>query len=541
MKFFGWTIGKADRSNSPENPNVPLTGEVLTGLFGGMSMAGLSVTQETAMKLSAFQACMRILAETVASLPLDVFVRATGGGKALAWRHPLYSLLHTQPNPEQTSFSFRETMLCHILGWGNAYVQTVWNGSGQITQMWLVHPSLVTKYRAADQSVWFRVTAGNRTYDVPAGVMVHVMGLSLNGWLGRSIVDLGVNALGQAQAIDTFTSKYFANGAFPSGFLSTEKSLSEDARKRVQAGWQAAYAGVAMAHKTAVFEEGLKWNALTVDPEKAQLLLTKTFMWAEIASLFRVPLFLVGVQDKTSTWGTGIEQMMIGFATFTIRPWLVRLEQAFNAYLFLPSEQGLYFAEFNIDGLLRGDYKSRQEGLAIQRQNGIINGDEWRAVENMNPQPSGQGSAYWMPVNMTTADKIAAASPGSQRALLVATCDLLAKREASETRKLLARNLPPAEFLAASPSALDQATADDTLVQVVQSLLPREKISRALSVIARFRDVWAETTASDLAPMVHLPEPGAYVRSITEQWTKTRAKREAETLWNLIQEESHEA
>ena len=538
MKIFGWTLGRESRS--VENPNLPLTGELLTGLFGAVSQTGLTVTSESAMKLSAFQAGVRVIAETIASLPFDVFVRLAGGGKSLAWRHPVFKLLHSQPNPETTAFSFRETMICQIILWGNAYIQTVWDNSGQLTAMWLVHPTLVRKFREADGSIWYQVTARGKSYQVPDGVIIHIPGLSMDGWLGRSVVDLGVNALGQAQAIDTFTSKYFGNGAFPSGFLSTDKTLSTEARGRVLAGWRAAYSGVANAHKVAVFEEGMKWNALSVDPEKAQLLLTKSFSWAEIMSLLRVPLVLVGMQDKASSWGTGIEQIMIGFAQFTIRPWLVRIEQAFNVALFLPSEQGVYFAEHNIDGLLRGDYKSRQEGLAIQRQWGIINADEWRAVENMNPQSGGQGKTYLVPLNLTSATLAGPAAPAAKRALLVATCDLLVRRESSETRKLLARSLSPADLALAQPESVAHVLTDDTLAAVVRSLCPAGNASACEGVLSQFRSQWAQTSACDLGALAQLPEAGPYVRSITELWNQTRAKREADALAQLIEEAHHE-
>jgi len=372
--------------------------------YGG-STAGKAVNPRTAVQMTAVYACVRVIAETVASLPLHVY-RYTDRGSEKAFDHPLYRILHDEPNHEMTSFILREAMLSHLLLWGNAYCQILRNGRGQIIGLYPLLPEKMAVDRDA---------GGCLTYDytTQSGVVVrlrpedvlHIPGLGFDGIMGYSPIALEKNAIGLGMAAEEYGSRFFSNGATPSGVLTHPNTVKNPTALRES--WHAAYGGSANSGKVAILEEGLKFERISMPNNEAQFLESRKFQVAEICRIYRVPPHLVG--DLEHATFSNIEHQSISFAMHTIRPWLVRIEQAMNRALFTEKEKSFFYVRINIDGLMRGSYKERMEGYAIGRQNGWLSANDIRELENMNPLPDGAGgSAYLVNGNMvpiTTAQK----------------------------------------------------------------------------------------------------------------------------------------
>ena len=355
--------------------------------YFGSSTAGKSVTAKTAIQMSTVYACVRVIAETIASLPLHVR-QADGQGSRKATEHPLYRILHDEPNSEMTSFILREVMLSHLLLWGNAYCQIVRNGRGHILGLYPLLP---------DQMRVDRDSGGTLTYDYstrdgkvvrlrPEDVL-HIPGLGFDGIMGYSPIALEKNAIGLGLAAEEYGSKFFSNGATPSGVLTHPNTVKDP--KRLRESWNAAYGGSSNSGKVAILEEGMQFSRISMPNNEAQFLETRKFQVAEICRIYRVPPHLVGDLERATF--SNIEHQSISFAMHTIRPWLVRIEQAMNRALFPDKEKGVYYVEFNLDGLMRGDYKSRMEGYAIGRQNGWLSTNDIRELENMNPISAEEG------------------------------------------------------------------------------------------------------------------------------------------------------
>ncbi len=368
------------------------------GFFFGGTTSGKSVNERTAMQTTAVYACVRILAEAVAGLPLHLYRHKPDGGKEKALEHALYYLLHTEPNPEMTSFAFRETLMSHLLLWGNAYAQIIRDGTGRVLSLYPLLPSkmLVDRTPAGQLFYEYRTDTGPvilRPQDV-----LHIPGLGFDGLIGYSPIAMAKNAIGMAIATEEYGAKFFANGANPGGVLEHPGVVKDP--KRVRESWNAVYQGSGNAHRIAVLEEGMKFNAIGIPPEQAQFLQTRKFQINEIARIFRVPPHMVGDLEKSSF--SNIEQQSLEFVKYTLDPWVVRWEQAVQKALLLPSEKRAYFAKFNVDGLLRGDYQSRMTGYATGRQNGWLSTNDIRELEDMNRIPAELGGdLYLINGNMT--------------------------------------------------------------------------------------------------------------------------------------------
>ncbi len=365
--------------------------------FFGSSVAGKPVTARTAIQVSTVYACVRVIAETVASLPLHLFeVKETGSDKAT--KHPLYRLLHDEPNPEMTSFVFRETLLSHLLLWGNAYCQIVRNGRGQITALYPLLPDRMSVDRDPNGNLTYAyTTTDGKTIQIHPVNILHIPGMGFDGIVGYSPVAMERNAIGLGMAAEEYGSRFFSNGATPSGVLTHPNTVKNPAALRQS--WNAAYGGNANSGRVAILEEGLKFERISMPNNEAQFLETRKFQVSEICRIFRVPPHLVG--DLEHATFSNIEHQSISFGMHTIRPWLVRLEQGMNRALLSESEKGRFYVRFNMDGLLRGAYKERMEGYAIARQNGWMSANDIRELESMNPiSDSEGGNAYLVNGNM---------------------------------------------------------------------------------------------------------------------------------------------
>ena len=384
-----------------------------TNLFGGLvflfgpTAAGKVVNERTAMQTTAVYACVRILAESIAGLPLHVYAYE-GQGKERVPAHPLYFLLHDAPNPEMTSFVFRETLMTHLLLWGNAYAQILRDGMGRVIGLYPLLPDRMDVGRDSKTGelyyLYTRSTEENPNFADKGQIrlrrtdVLHIPGLGFDGLVGYSPIAMAKTAIGIALATEEYGATFFQNGARPAGVLEHPGVLKDPSKLRES--WQSIYGGTKNAGKIAVLEEGVKYQQIAIPPEEAQFLETRKFQIDEIARLYRVPPHMVGDLEKSSF--SNIEQQSLEFVKYTLNPWVVRWEQSLQKALLSNRERKDYFIRFNVDGLLRGDYKSRMEGYAIGRQNGWLSANDIRSLEDMNPINADEGGdLYLINGNMT--------------------------------------------------------------------------------------------------------------------------------------------
>ncbi len=365
----------------------------------GSGVSGKRVTAETSMQICAVYACVRVIAETIASLPLHIYERTKDGKHFVAADHPLERLLHDEPNTEMTSFTWRETMLTHLLLWGNSYNQIVRSGKSGILSLYPLLPDMMTVDRTENGELIYSYTMmEGEPVALKAGEVLHIPALGFDGVQGYSPIALEKGALSMAMAAEEYGGSFFKNGAMPGGVLEhPHRPKDMDAVKR---SWNEAYGGSGNSGKVAVLYEGMKFSRISMPNSEAQFLETRKFQVNEICRMYRMPPHMIG--DLEHATFSNIEHQSIDFAVHTIRPWLVRIEQAINRALIPENEKGRFYAHFNLDGLMRGDYKSRMEGYAIGRQNGWLSANDIRELENMNLLTEEQGgNRYLVNGNMT--------------------------------------------------------------------------------------------------------------------------------------------
>lgn len=369
--------------------------------FGGNSSSGVNVDELRSLQTSAVYACVKILAETVASLPLHLYKRGKDGKNEWATEHPLFYCLYESPNDEMTSFEFRETMMTSLLLWGNAYARII-RKQGHVTELWFLKPqNMVVERDSQTHKLKYTYSDDikNETFVYKPSQIMHIKGLSVDGVLGLSPIAQAREAVGLALATEQYGAKFFGNGARPGGVLEHPGILKDP--EKLRDSWNKVYQGTQNSHKVAVLEEGMKYHSIGIAPEDAQFLETRKYQVNEICRIFRVPPHLVGDLERATF--SNIEHQSIEFVQHTIRPWLVRWEQAISRSLLDETERTLYFAKFNVDGLLRGDYKSRMQGYAIGRQNGWLSANDIRRLEDMPPIPAEEGGdTYLVNGNMSS-------------------------------------------------------------------------------------------------------------------------------------------
>lgn len=399
---------------SRDKPVTNRTAGSSYSFFMGGSTAGKNVNERSAMQMTAVYACVRILSEAIAGLPLHLYRYSDEGSKEKAVDNPLYFLLHDEPNEEMTSFVFRETLMTHLLLWGNAYAQIIRNGKGSVMALYPLMPNKMEVDRDENGQIIYKYnrskdeanTKEEGTVVLESADVLHIPGLGFDGLVGYSPIAMAKNAIGMAIACEEFGSKFFANGASPSGVLEHPGILKDPAR--VRDSWNAAYGGSANSHKVAVLEEGMKYTPISISPNEAQFLETRKFQINEIARIFRVPPHMVGDLEKSSF--SNIEQQSLEFVKYTLDPWVIRWEQSLSRALLSQEEKRTYFFKFNVDGLLRGDYQSRMNGYAVGRQNGWMSANDIRELENMDRIPENLGGdLYLVNGNMLPLGKAGAA------------------------------------------------------------------------------------------------------------------------------------
>lgn len=368
--------------------------------YMGGSSAGKNVNERSAMQMTAVYSCVRILAEAVAGLPLHLCRYKEDGGKERAIDNNLYHLLHDEPNKEMSSFIFRETLMTHLLLWGNAYAQIIRNGKGEVVALYPLMPNKMQVDRDENGELYYIYTRSSDEAKTMEGVTVyltprdvlHIPGLGFDGLVGYSPIAMAKNAIGLAIATEEYGAKFFANGAAPSGVLEHPGTIKDPSRLREN--WNSTFGGSANSGKVAVLEEGMKYTPISISPEQAQFLETRKFQIDEIARIFRVPPHMVGDLEKSSF--SNIEQQSLEFVKYTLDPWVIRWEQSLSKALLNEDEKRKYFFKFNLEGLLRGDYESRMSGYAVARQNGWMSANDIRELENMDKIPAEDGGDLYL-------------------------------------------------------------------------------------------------------------------------------------------------
>ena len=398
MGFINW-LGFNNPRDAPRMPDVRNDVRDSGTLFVfGKANSGEMVDEKSAMQIATVYACVRLLAESVAQLPLHLYKVSELDGQEKARDHPLYKILYREPNPEMTSFSYWEAVMTHLLLWGNSYSQIVRDGKNNILGLYPLLPENVEIDRTDKGELYFIYHA--YTNEVPGETnkdiifrrdeVLHIPGLSFNGLVGFSPIAMMKNSLGTTLAVEKYGSAFFKNGAQPAGVLEHPGVLKDPGK--IRENWMNAYGGASNAHKVAVLEEGMQYKPISLPPEDSQFLSTREFGVEEICRIFRVPPHMV--QDLKRATFSNIEHQSIDFVVHTLDPWLVRIEKAIVTDLLVEEEKDLFFPKFNVDGLLRGDYKSRMDGYSIGISTGIISPNEARRKENMQPLPEDEGGDF---------------------------------------------------------------------------------------------------------------------------------------------------
>jgi HK97 family phage portal protein len=372
------------RRSSVVNPDSWL----LRMLGGYPTTSGANVSERTALQCGAFLVGSRILAETVAVLPLKVWRRLPSGGKEAATDHPLYDVLHLNPNEEYTSFEWRERMMIDCCGWGNSYNQVLYDGKMNVREVWPLEASRmsVTRPDPAGPKVYSyrRPGQSDRIFDPEEILHISLLG---DGLKGQSLLNLCREAVGLTLTAEEFVAAFFRNDASPRLVFETDQPLGKDKTAEMRASWEERHQGAKRAHRAAWLWGGMKARLLEADLSKLGLIEIRKFQLEEIARILRVPLHLMQSLDRATN--NNIEHQGIDFVVHAIMPWLVRIEQRISKTLFGPRESSTYFAEFNADGLLRGDFVSRTTGYSRMIASAMLKPNEGRALENLNPEPGG--------------------------------------------------------------------------------------------------------------------------------------------------------
>lgn len=368
--------------------------------FLGGSTSGKVVTERSAMQMTAVYSCVRILSEAVAGLPLHFYKYDSNNSKTKAIDNPLYTLLHDEPNPDMTSFIFRETLMTHLLLWGNAYAQIIRNGKGEVVALYPLMPNKMSVERDDNGEIYYiysKSVEEGKSADAGYHILkkedvLHIPGLGFDGLVGYSPIAMAKNAIGLAIATEEYGAKFFANGAAPSGVLEHPGTIKDPTK--VREAWMSQFGGSSNSGKVAVLEEGMKYTPISISPEQAQFLETRKFQINEIARIFRVPPHMVGDLEKSSF--SNIEQQSLEFVKYTLDPWIIRWEQSLNKALISKENKSKYFFKFNVEGLLRGDYQSRMNGYAVARQNGWMSANDIRELENLDKISAEDGGDLYL-------------------------------------------------------------------------------------------------------------------------------------------------
>jgi HK97 family phage portal protein len=387
LKYAATFTGETGRATNADELARMLT-------RGAATRSGQAVNVNTAMQVSTVYACVRILAESVAMLPLRLFESDANGGETVAQGHVLDRLLNKRPNASQTPYEFKRLIVGMLALRGNVYLLK-FNLGGKFPQLIPLHPDRVKPIVDRDGfTVHYEVQMNGRKQIMTNRDILHMRGLSSDGLVGMSIIQAAAEAIGLSIATESHGAHLFANSASPSGVLQSDGEYSDAAYKRLKDSFEEQYVGSKNSGRPMLLEEGLKWERMGMTADEAQFLETRKFQRSEITAFFGVPPHMVGDVDKATSWGSGIEQQGIGFVVYTLLPWLTNLSQGFERGLLTSAEADRYGFKFNTDLLTQGEFKNEQEGLEIQKRNGVINANEWRRRIGLNPREDEGGDAF---------------------------------------------------------------------------------------------------------------------------------------------------
>lgn len=410
--------------------------------------SGVNVSAESAMRVTTVFACVRIISWTLASLPLPLYRRLEPRGKERATEHPLYALLHDRPNSEQTAFEFRALLQAQALLYGNGYAEIEFDRFGLPVALWPVPSGRCRPRRSKSRELFYEITLPDGTpKPLQAYQIFHVKGLTLNGDEGLSVIAAHRQGLGLTLAAEEFGARFFGQGANVGGVATHPGKLSPEAYERLKTSLEEKHQGLGKVLRILLLEEGMKFDKLGIPPNDAQFLETRRFQIADTARMFGVPSHMVNDTERTTSWGSGIEEQGIGFVVYTMGPWFANWEQQITRKLLLDGAALEYFAEFLVDGLLRGNIAARYSAYAIGRQWGWLRADDVLEMENRNPLPDGQGQIVLNPMNMLSAgslprpDQRMRAIASFRRVLEDAAIRILRREEADVMRQ--AKKLEP--------------------------------------------------------------------------------------------------
>ena len=393
MAWYDWLLGRSGEERaSLRRP----TDWLYTALTGGATASGETVTADSALRQPIVWACVRVIAEDVASLPLKVYGRRDDGGREEITTHPVARLLHTEPNVEMSPFTFMETLTSHVLLYGNAYVEIERNGAGHPVALWPLIPERMTVLIIDGEITYEYRGAGLGSVQFTRDKIIHVKGLGSDGVMGYSPIAYARETIGMAKAMEKSGGSFFANSSRPSGVLSHPGRLTEDASRRLRQSWDTVHTGSANTGRTAVLEEGMKWQTLSIPNQDSQWLEARQFALQDICRIYRVPPHLV--QDLSRATFSNIESQQIAYLQHTLMPWLRRWEQELTRKL-LPGLNGSMYVEFLSDAVLRGNTTERFDAYKTARETGWLSINEIRRRENLNPIDGGDG--YIQPLNFS--------------------------------------------------------------------------------------------------------------------------------------------
>ncbi|EMH1503735.1 phage portal protein [Proteus mirabilis] len=371
--------------------------------WSGTSSSGKVVTADKAMQLSAVWACVRLLSESISTLPIKIYKSESDGSRSLAKEHPIYRLLCKQPNLEMTPSRFMLMVVASLCLRGNSFIEKKYIGSKLVALEPLLPQNMTVKRSEQTGMLEYKYTdpLGQKIRTIPINNIMHIRGFGMDGICGMIPVKIGRDVIGAALSVEESAAKIFENGLQSSGFLSSEFPLDDEQRERIRS-YLLSFVGSKNAGKMMVLEGGMKYNNVTMNPEAAQMLESRTFSIEEICRWFRVPPFMVGHMDKQSSWASSVEGMNMQFLTNTLRPLLVNIEQEISRCLLNGDDD--YYAEFSVEGLLRADSAGRSAYYTTALQNGWMSRNDVRRLENLPPIEG--GDIYTVQLNLTPLDQL---------------------------------------------------------------------------------------------------------------------------------------
>jgi HK97 family phage portal protein len=373
--------------------------------ISGTTYSGVEITDKTALQISVFWSCTKILAEDVATLPVFLYKKADKG-KIKAENHNLYQILKDEPNNEMLSINFLEMLMVNILLWGNCYIHKIYNNAGEIIELWPLYSQYMEIKRDKSGNLYYKYNESNNKKEFSKDEIINIVGLSIDGIQGLSIIKYAAQSLGLTISTEKFGSSFFKNGSKPSGTLELPEGKRCNDKSQVRTEWNQLYTGTENAGKIAILENGMKYKQIGIPPEDAQFLQTRQFQIPEVCRWFRMPPHKAG--DLSNATFSNIEHQSIEYVSNTLRPWLVRFEKSLSKGLLTQKEKKKFFIQFNVDGLLRGDFNTRMQGYATARQNGWMNANDIRELEDLNPMPEDAGGDKYLvngnmvPINEAT-------------------------------------------------------------------------------------------------------------------------------------------